>query len=136
MKKMIITIAIVAFTLMLTASSQQQENVVNVYYFHGNTRCVTCTKMETMIIEAVEKTFANEIKSNKIKFQIINFDEKANENYVKTYDLFNQTLVISLNKGGKESKWKSADKIWQLNRKEKEFKNYVINEIREYLKDV
>lgn len=135
MKKMIITIAFLAFSLMLTASTQQSSNVVNVYYFHGEFRCVTCTKMEAMIVDVV-KTFENEIKANKLKFQIVNFDEKENEKYVKAYDLFNQTLIISLSKHGKEVKWKSAEKIWQLNRKERDFKNYVIKEIRDYLREI
>lgn len=99
MKKMIMSLVILSLAfLLMSSTSQKADNVVKVYYFHGEFRCVTCTKMEAMIVETVNKSFANEIKSNKLKFEIVNFDEKPNEHFVKDYDLFNQTLVISLTK--------------------------------------
>jgi NAD-dependent SIR2 family protein deacetylase len=137
MKKLIMSLVILSLAVVLMSStSQKADNVVKVYYFHGDFRCVTCTKMEAMIVETVNKSFANELKSNKIKFEIVNFDEKPNEHFVKDYDLFNQTLVISLTKNGKETKWKAAEKIWQLNRNEKDFSNYVRKEIHAYLKEL
>ncbi|MFA7627378.1 MAG: nitrophenyl compound nitroreductase subunit ArsF family protein [Candidatus Kapaibacterium sp.] len=117
-----------------SSAQDKSENVVKVYYFHGEVRCATCTKIENLIADAMDNKFKKLIASGKLQFKVINYNEQKNSIYEKKYDLYSQTLIISRIKNGKETKWKSAEKIWTLHSNKKKFIDYVASEISDYLK--
>jgi hypothetical protein len=110
------------------------KNLVKVYYFHSDFRCATCLKIESLISDAMKEKFKSQIEQGKVIFQVVNFSEKKNQHFEKDYDLYNQTLVISQVKDGKETKWKAAEKIWELHDNKTKFKSYVDKEVKDYLK--
>jgi len=115
--------------------SPAQANRVIAYYFHGNFRCHTCYTMEQYSREAIEANFKNEIASGKLVFSAINTDEKSNEHYVKDYQLYTKSLLLSLIKDGKEIKSKNLTKIWEYVSNKQTFFNYVSEEVKDFLKE-
>jgi hypothetical protein len=113
-----------------------QDNRVIAYYFHGNSRCYTCHTMEQYSREAIESDFKNELASGKLVFSVINTDEKSNEHYVKDYQLYTKSLVLSLIKDGKEAKSKNLTKIWECVSNKQTFFDYVSEEVNNLLKEL
>lgn len=144
MKRKSITIGIAFFAIILLASlfpadaedNNNDGNYVKVIYFHGNRRCHTCVTIEEYIKEAVNGYFEEEMKSGKVKWAAINYDEEKNEHYLKDFNMFNQTLILIKYKNGKQTEWKDCEKIWELVRDRDKFLDYVKKEVKDYLKGV
>lgn len=107
--------------------------VVKVYYFHGNHRCNTCNTIESLSKTAVQNSFANEIQNGQVKWEVLNFEKKANKKYMKQFQLFSSSLIMVKYKDGKEIEWKSCEKIWEYVRNESDFIKYVQKEVKSYL---
>jgi hypothetical protein len=115
-------------------SSTDSANKVMVYYFHGTSRCYTCLNMEKYSREAIEANFKDALQSGKITFQAVNVEERGNEHFVKDYQLYTKTLILSLVKDGKEVKSKNLDKIWEYAHNKPKFIDYVTAEINAFRK--
>ena len=111
-----------------------QDAKVVVYYFHGNVRCTTCKKIEKYSREAVEHYFPNELKNGKLVFRTMNVEEAANHHYIQDYQLFSKSLVVSLEKQGKEVTWKNLTDVWKLVGDKDKFFQYVQDEVEKFLK--
>lgn len=116
-------------------STLLQKSVI-VYYFHGNVRCPSCRKIEQYTKEAVEQYFNDELKSNKLIFKLINIEEKENKHFVKDYQLYTKSVVLSLVTDGKEVKYSNLTNIWNYLRNKQKFYDYIKDEVTEYLADV
>lgn len=97
---------------------------VNVYYFYGKPRCVTCTK-----IEAYTKVAVESLKDKNIVYRSVDMENPENGAMVKKYNLYTKSVIISKVKNGKEQ-WKNLDKIWVKVGNEQDFKNYIITETK------
>lgn len=104
------------------------------YYFHGTYRCATCMAIERQSKETVEGDFAREIRAGKVVFLSLNTEEPDNGHFVKDYSLFTKSLVLSLEKDGKEEKWKNLPEVWTHVHNPEKFREYVRNEVKEMLK--
>ncbi|MDD5730003.1 MAG: nitrophenyl compound nitroreductase subunit ArsF family protein [Candidatus Omnitrophica bacterium] len=118
-----------------TSAAFLQPDHITVYYFHSSMRCPTCYKLEQYSKEAVETYFKNEIVSGKVEFRAVNIEDKANEHFVKDYQLYTKSLVLSLVKDGKEIKAKNLEKIWEYAMDKQRFFSYVKAEIADFLKE-
>lgn len=118
------------------AETAPASDHVAVYYFHGNFRCVNCTNFEKFAKVAVEKYYANEVKEGKLTFQVISVDEKPNGHYLAEYELYTKSLIVSLVKSGKETKWKNLQRIWDFARNEEGYISYFKNEVDQYLEEL
>lgn len=99
---------------------------VNVYYFYGKPRCMTCLHIEKYTKGAVES-----MKDKDIVYKGIDMDNPANKGMVKKYNLYTKAVILSKVKNGKEQ-WKNLDKIWTLVGFENKFKNYIITETKAF----
>lgn len=106
-----------------------------VYYFHGTRRCATCKKIEAYSEEAVSGGFEQRLKDGSLEWRVVNTDEEANRHYMKDYELFTKSLVISEVKDGKERRWKNLSKIWELVNDKDEFTGYVQSEITAFMNE-
>ena len=113
--------------------SQGTTDRVVVTYFHAQTRCATCRKLEAYSQEAVSTGFPSQLKDSLITWRVVNFEAEGNEHFAKTYGLYSPTLVLSRLQAGKEVAWKNLDKIWQLVGDKKEFSDYVQAELAAFL---
>ncbi len=125
----------VVFSPMAQAAGDAKVTQVVVYYLHGQARCPTCYKMEQYSREAIETNFKDALVSGKLEFKVINVEDKGNEHFNKDYQLYTKSLVLSLAKDGKETKWINLDKIWEYAGNKERFIDYVKNGVADLLKE-
>lgn len=65
---------------------------VQVYYFHGKQRCVTCVTVQQVAEEAMTEHFAG---NKDVAFIEVDFSEKANEALAEKYEIVFSSLVIA-----------------------------------------
>ncbi len=104
-----------------------------VYYFHGNARCSSCYKLEQYAKESIEQNFADELKSGKIVFEIVNVDKPENDHFVADYQLYTKSVVLSLVKDGKQVKYKNLERVWNLLKDQNKYHEYIRDEIKPFL---
>jgi hypothetical protein len=103
------------------------------YYFHTNTRCSTCIKIEDYSKEAIEKGFADELKKGTLEMRVVNYENPENKHFMKDYNLVSKSLVLVNMVNGKQTEFTNLKMVWQLTGKKDEFLKYVRKEIRSYL---
>lgn len=106
---------------------------VVVYYFHGNTRCFTCKRIETLAQEAVTSSFADDIQSGRVVFRSVNVETPANEHFVGDFQLTTRSVVLVRFSGDKQERWKNLDRVWTLVRDPDAYDRYVADETRQML---
>ena len=117
-----------------TVSKESQESdQIFVYYLHMNRRCMTCEKLESYSQEAMSTGFAEQMKDSSVVWRVENFEQEGNEHFAKDYELFSQSLILSRQHDGKETEWKSLDKIWQLVGNKEKFIAYVQTEVQKFM---
>lgn len=104
------------------------------YYLHSTGRCSNCFKIETWSKETMDKFFVKEQKSGKLVFKSLNIDEGENRHYIDDYKLTNKSLVLTLQKGGKEQKYEVLSGVWNNLQDQNAFYEYVKGKTLEYLK--
>lgn len=92
-----------------TSSKATQEEYVEVLYFHGKQRCVTCNAIEKLTKEVIEKEFAGQLKDGKIVFKVIDISTKEGEKIGDKYEVTWSSLFINKWKDGKETKNNMTD---------------------------
>jgi hypothetical protein len=126
---------IVAGCLTSICHAESNSKVV-AYYFHGNFRCATCHGIENYTKEAIDNNFQKELKSGQLEFKAVNTEKPKNRHYVKDYNLYTKSVVLSLVKNGKEVKFKNLEKVWEYVRNKKKFESYIQKETTAYLKEI
>lgn len=109
------------------------EHRVVVYYFHGNVRCASCRKIEAYTKEAIDSGFAESQKSGLLEWRLVNTDSSQNEHFLKDYQLYTRSVVISDLHKGKETRWKNLEKVWELLGDQSKFHAYVQSEVQPFL---
>lgn len=118
----------------VTDSSKKTDPINNrrviVYYFHGNTRCPTCFKLETIAKSEIETDFGDAIKAGTLEWKTVNVEDKGSEHFNDDYKLYTKSVIISIQQDGKEASWKNLEKIWQLVHEEPAYRAYIKNEVK------
>jgi pyruvate-formate lyase-activating enzyme len=117
-------------------SAAETPDSVVVYYFHTNFRCANCHNMENWTKELMAARFKGDVDSGRLEFRMLNTDEKANKHFMDDYKLYTKSIVLSLVKNGKETKYANLAKIWDYLRSKEKFQEYVGAQIEEYLGDL
>jgi hypothetical protein len=107
---------------------------VVVMYFHRTNRCPTCLKMGGYSEEAVAKGFAQEIKSGKVAFHYIDFQNEKNAALTAGYKVSGPTLIVARISGDKVAEYKNLADIWAKVRDKAEFVEYVQSNVKNYAK--
>ncbi|MDX9703086.1 MAG: nitrophenyl compound nitroreductase subunit ArsF family protein [Candidatus Auribacterota bacterium] len=113
-----------------------QNDYVTAYYFYTTIRCRSCHNIENYTGETINKNFADQLESGSLKYTAINIEEKGNEHFVKDYNLYTKSVVLSLVKDGKEIKSKNLDKVWQYLGNKNKFTEYVKTETESFLNEL
>lgn len=114
--------------------SKPSEKII-VYYFMTTTRCPSCYKIENYTYSCIVDKFSEELSSGKMEWKMVNVDEKENAHFIKDYELFTKSVVLSKQIDGKEVKWVKLEKVWNLLNDQKEFYDYIESEIRKFMGD-
>ena len=100
----ILTVA--TFTFLLVACGQKTtsnipteretlQDGVEVLYFHGKQRCVTCNAIERLTREVIEENFAEEFKNGTIVFHVIDISQPENEAIADKYEVAFSSLFVT-----------------------------------------
>jgi len=81
-----------------------QKEYVEVLYFHGKQRCITCIAIEKLTREVIEGNFAEQVKSGKLVFKVIDFSKVENAKVAEKYEVTFSSLFLNTWKEGKESR--------------------------------
>ncbi len=75
---------------------------IEIDYFHRTTRCETCMSIQENIQKVLDQYFVDEVKSGKLSFHIIDYQENEDSTKINKYEVEAPTLVITKIKKGKE----------------------------------
>lgn len=92
-----------------TSTQATQKDAIEVLYFHGKQRCVTCNAIEKLTKEVIDKDFAQQLKDGKIVFKVIDISTKEGEKIADKYEVTWSSLYINKWKDGKEAKNNMTD---------------------------
>ena len=108
-------------------------NGIVTYYFHGETRCPTCRNIEAYAHEAVHSGFSEELDSEKISWQVVNYETPDNTHFATDYEIVSSTVVLVRFSQGKQADWRNLMRVWELVGDKDAFVNYVQSQAREML---
>ncbi|MCI2227697.1 nitrophenyl compound nitroreductase subunit ArsF family protein [Polaribacter sp. MSW13] len=119
MKKAIQFLAVLTIGILLTSCSKQNKSNVKhldnsiskieVIDFHSTHRCMTCKAIEANTKYTLDTYFSKELKEDKVTFQVINVDEKANEKIAEKFEASGTSLILNVIKNGKETQINLTD---------------------------
>ena len=89
-------------TVTAKAQSGQVKDFVEVLYFHGKQRCVTCRSIEQNTKELLEAKFARQMKEGKVVYRVIDISKKGNVRIAEKYEVTWSSLFLVQHKNGKE----------------------------------
>ena len=115
------------------ATAAATSDGVVAFYFHGNTRCATCRKIEAYADDAIHQGFAEALDSSALRWRVVNVDQPDNRHFVEDFQLVTRSVVLAEYRDDKVVRWKNLDKVWQLVRDKDGFTSYVQGETREFL---
>lgn len=91
------------------STKTNQKEYVEVLYFHGKQRCVTCNAIEKLTKEVLDKNFAQQLKDGKVVFKVIDISTKEGEKIADKYEVTWSSLFVNKWKDGKETKNNMTD---------------------------
>jgi phosphoketolase len=101
--------------------NQVNKNTIEVFDFHTTNRCVTCKAIEANTKYTLETYFAEELKSGKITFKIINIDEKVNEKLAEKFQASGTSLFLNVIVAKKEKQIDLTNFAFTYGKKQDEF---------------
>lgn len=139
------SIAYMAIPKPKTSSSESPTNAqtevaakgktVVVYYLYDSIRCQTCMQIEKLTEQVLKEDFAKELADGKVIWKPINTDDSGNEHYLKDYSIMSKSVVVSLMSDGKQIRWSNLKKVWELIKDESSYKQYIRDEVAEYMEN-
>lgn len=87
-----------------TSTKATQKDVIEVIYFHGKQRCISCNAIEKLTREVIDKDFITQFKDGKIIFKVIDISTKEGEKTADKYEVTWSSLFINKWKDGEETK--------------------------------
>ena len=106
-----------------------------VYYFMTTQRCQNCMKIESYTKEAVQEQFSEKLNNETMILKMVNVDEPQNRHFIQDYQLYTKSVVLVRYRDGKQVEWKNLDRIWNLLGDETAFKEYVVREVKAFVKE-
>jgi hypothetical protein len=99
MKKIFVFAMLMAFYFPTISALKAQESTpieqnVEVYYFHYERRCMTCTNVENTTIKALEDNFGEQMKNGKVTFISVNIEDENNRALMETLKVSGQTMLF------------------------------------------
>ena len=134
MKRNLLFVVMSLFAMVALAQTKVKDHV-EVMYFHGRQRCVTCMAIEKNARDVVEKDFANEKKSGKVVFKIVDISTTEGAKIAKNYRVTWSSLYVNGWKNGQEQRNDMTQFAFKNARKHTdEFKKGVSDKIKALIK--
>lgn len=108
---------------------------VEVVYFHGKQRCLTCRAIEKNTTEVLNDMFAKELKNGSLVFKTVDITSPEGEKIADKYEVTWSSLFVNKWQDGKESRNNMTEFGFGNARKNpEEFKKGLADKIRQSLK--
>ena len=113
-----------------------QAQRVEVRYFHGKQRCITCRSIEKCAKEVLDESFASQQKSKKISMKVIDFSTEQGKPIAANHRVsFSSLFIVKIDKNGKEIRTDLTRQGFQYaKRNPGEFKKILKEEVTKVLK--
>ncbi len=82
---------------------QQVNDFVEVLYFHGKQRCITCRSIEQNTKELLDSLFAQQMQEGKVVYRVIDISKKKYEQIAEKYEVTWSSLILVHHEKGKET---------------------------------
>ena len=130
MKRVLLSMVACMMALVMQAES------VEVRYFHGKQRCITCRSIEKCAKEVLDESFASQQKSKKISMKVIDFSTEQGKPVAADHKVsFSSLFIVKIDKNGKETRTDLTRQGFQYaKRNPGEFKKILKEEITKALK--
>lgn len=116
-------------------AKENQPNHIEVLYFHGAQRCMTCRAIEANTIAVLDSLYSKEQADGKIIYQMIDISKKENEQIADKYEVTWSSLFVNSWKNGKENVNNMTEFSFSNARNEpNKFKEGIKNKMDELLK--
>ena len=127
-----VLLSMVACMMALVMLAQRLE----VRYFHGKQRCITCRSIEKCAKEVLDESFASQQKSKKISMKVIDFSTEQGKPVAADHKVsFSSLFIVKIDKKGKETRTDLTRQGFQYaKRNPGEFKKILKEEITKALK--
>lgn len=76
-------------------ASDANEQRVEVIYFHGKQRCLTCMAIEKLAREVVETQFASALANGELVFKVVDISTKEGERIADKYEVTWSSIFIN-----------------------------------------
>lgn len=117
-------------------SEAAADDMVIVYYFHGNFRCHSCLTIEQLTREAILGGFEDELRDGRMALRIINMQDPVNRAYVEDFQLEYYMVVLERIENGERRDWEKLEDVWDLYTDKEGFIEYVQEETRDFIKEL
>lgn len=119
-----------------TSENEVKKNFIEVIDFHSTNRCMTCKAIEANTRYTLDTYFANELKSGKIVFKIVNVDKKENEKFAEKFEATGTALFLNVVKDGKEKQVDLTNFAFMKGNDQKAFSDELKQTIANQLKEL
>ena len=130
MKRVLLSMVVCMMALVMQAQR------VEVRYFHGKQRCITCRSIEKCAKDVLDESFASQQKSKKISMKVIDFSTEQGKPVAADHKVsFSSLFIVKIDKNGKETRIDLTRQGFQYaKRNPGEFKKILKEEITKALK--
>ncbi len=104
-----------------------------VYYMDMGKDCTTCLNLEAYTREALETHYAADLASGRIAWRTADLDDPANAHFVDEFGLYTKSVVLVRFEGGKQVRFDSLSRIWELVYDKDAYIAYVRDEVMGFL---
>ena len=99
--KRIIFLLIIMFSLVSCVNTQNDKSdtktsdgILEVFYFYGKQRCVTCRAIEQHTKEVIENKFTDEVKQGKMILHLVDISTPEGKLLAKKYEVTWSSLIL------------------------------------------
>ena len=130
MKRVLLSMVVCMVALVMQAQR------VEVRYFRGKQRCITCCSIEKCVKEVLDESFASQQKKKKISMKVFDFSTEQGKAVAADHKVsFSSLFVVKIDKEGKETRTDLTRQGFQYaKRNPAQFKKIVKEEITKALK--
>ena len=127
-----VLLSMVACMMALVMQAQRVE----VRYFHGKQRCITCRSIEKCAKEVLDESFASQQKSKKISMKVFDISTEQGKLVAADHKVsFSSLFIVKIDKKGKETRTDLTRQGFQYAKiNPGEFKKILKEEITKVLK--
>jgi len=109
-------------------ANQQTADKLEVYYFHGTKRCVSCLTIGEYINKTMMEYFSEEIADGRIDYMEVNIDFPENKDLARKFQASGSSLFINAIRG-EDDDIQNVLEVWSLKSDENKFKSFLKQKI-------